>query len=187
MQSFRSQQYPDPEPQSQSLFQEFIKETLSALIPALIIAFFINVFIAQAAMVEDGPSMQPNLYVGDRMMTEKVSYYFHEPRRGDIVLADEPGTDITLVKRVIGLPGETISVHDGHAYINGEPIDEPWVANFGGQEYSPKRIPDGYVFLIGDNRLRSYDSRALGPIPLENIKGRVVFLYWPLDKFEIFP
>ena len=96
MEQFRSQY--EHEPQLPCLFQRLAREFITALLPAVLIALFVNVFIAQAAMVEDGPSMQPNLYVGYRMMTEKVSYRFHEPRRGDIVIAKPEDSQITLVK-----------------------------------------------------------------------------------------
>jgi len=185
MEQFRSQSHPDqPEP---PFLQRLMREFITAIVPAVLIALFVNVFIAQAAMVEDGPSMQPNLYVGYRMMTEKVGYYFHEPQRGDIVIVEQPNGAPNLVKRVIGLPGETIESRDGHTFINGEPLDEPWVVNFGGRNYSSTLIPEGYVFILGDNRPVSHDSRAIGPVPIENISGRVVFIYWPLTEFEIFP
>ena len=189
MQNFRSEQHPDPHPAPPppSLFRRVLREFVAALLPAVVITLFINVFVARAAMVDDGPSMQPNLYVGYRMMTEKISYRFHEPQRGDIVLAKSTEENIILVKRVIGLSGEEITVRNGHAYINGDVLDEPWVVHWGGAGYPATIIPDGHVFIIGDNRLQSRDSRAIGPIPIENIQGRVVFVYWPLDKFEFFP
>ena len=185
MEQFRSQHQQDPQPPR--FIQRLTREFLTALLPAVLIALFVNVFIAQAAMVEDGPSMQPNLYVGYRMMTEKISYRLHEPRRGDIVIAEPANSQFNLVKRVIGLPGETIESKDGHTYINGESIDEPWVTNFGGRYHPPTRIPEGHVFIIGDNRPVSHDSRAIGPVPIKNIIGRVIFVYWPLSKFEFYP
>jgi signal peptidase I len=185
MEQFRSQHQHDPQPPC--LILRLAREFLTALLPAVLIALFVNVFIAQAAMVEDGPSMQPNLYVGYRMMTEKVSYRFHEPRRGDIVIAEPANSQVTLVKRVIGLPGETIESRDGHTYINGKAIDEPWVTNFGGRYLAPTHIPEGYVFIIGDNRPISHDSRAIGPVSIEDIEGRVIFIYWPLTEITFLP
>jgi signal peptidase I len=185
MEQFRSHSFPDqPEP---PILQRLIRELITAILPAVLIAFFVNVFIAQAAMVEDGPSMQPNLYVGYRMMTEKVSYRFHDPQRGDIVIIRQPNDAPNLVKRVVGLPGETIESRDGHTLINGQRLEEPWVTYFGGHDYAPTLIPEGYIFIIGDNRPVSYDSRAIGPVPIEAIQGRVIFIYWPLTEFEIFP
>jgi signal peptidase I len=185
MQQFSSQSQPDPLPAS--FLRRLLRETIAAVLPAVVIALFVNVFVAQAAMVEDGPSMQPNLYVGYRMMTEKISYRFHEPRRGDIVIAETGKAGVNLVKRVIGLPGETIESREGHTYINGQPIDEPWVQYFGGRYLPPTLIPEGHVFIIGDNRPVSRDSRTIGALPIDQIEGRVVFIYWPLDQFEFFP
>jgi signal peptidase I len=187
MEYFHSTPLPEPTPETGFRFRRFLWDVVTTIVPALVMALFINVFIAEAAEIEDGPSMQPNLYIGYRMMTEKVSYRFHEPRRGDIVIAEQPNEQPNLVKRVIGLPGETIESRDGHTFINGDPIDEPWVTNFGGRSYPPTEIPEGYVFIIGDNRPQSHDSRAIGPVPIDDIQGRVIFVYWPLNEFEIFP
>ena len=102
------------------------------------------------------------------------------------MIAEQPNGGANLVKRVIGLPGETIELRGGHTFIDGAPIDEPWITHFGGN-FGPLQIPEGHVFIIGDNRPVSHDSRAIGAIPFENIQGHVIFIYWPLDEFEIFP
>ena len=162
-------------------------ETITAILPAVLIALFINVQVAEAVEIESGPSMQPNLYQGYRVMLEKVSYRFHLPQRGDIVVADRPGNEVSLIKRVMGLPGETIEVRDGHVTINGVGIEEPWVTYFGGPNYGPSMVPDGYVFILGDNRKVSRDSRAIGPIPLDTILGRVWMVYWPYKEFRLVP
>lgn len=185
MEKFRTQSQPDAPPRP--VFRRLVYELVTAVVPALLMALFINTFIAEAAEVADGPSMQPNLYVGYRMMTEKVSYYFHQPQRGDIVIVAQPNGETNLVKRVIGLPGETIESHDGHTYINGELLDEPWVTYFGGRNYPPTQIPEDHIFIIGDNRPNSRDSRAIGPVPIEAVQGRVIFIYWPLEEFEFLP
>ena len=162
-------------------------ETITAVVPALLIALFINVYVAEAVEIESGPSMQPNLYQGYRVMIERVSYRFHLPERGDIVVADRPGEEIALIKRVMGLPGETIEVREGHVTIDGDPIQEHWVTHFGGPNYGPEEVPEGYVFILGDNRPLSRDSRAIGPVALSAIEGRVWLLYWPLEEFRLVP
>ena len=185
MDQYKSQTQPDqPKP---SIIRRIIWELITALIPAILMALFINTFVAEAAEVAEGPSMQPNLYVGYRMMTEKVSYYFHQPQRGDVVIVEQPNGQPYLVKRVIGLPGETIESCDGHTYVNGELLDEPWVTYFGGRNYPPIQIPEGYIFIIGDNRPNSHDSRVIGPVPIEAVHGRVIFVYWPPEEFEFLP
>ena len=160
---------------------------VTAIVPALLIALFIRVEVAQAVEIEAGPSMQPNMYQGYRLMTEKISYQYHLPQRGDIVVVDRPGAEVSLVKRVMGLPGEIIEAREGHVLINGEKIEEPWVLYFGGPDYGPAQIPDGYIFVLGDNRQNSRDSRDIGPVALSTIDGRVWLVYWPLDKIELVP
>jgi signal peptidase I len=156
-------------------------EHLRVLVPAVVIALFVNVYVSEAVMVKEGPSMQPNLYVGYRLMTEKISYRLHPPRRGDIVVVDPPVGGTALIKRVVGLPGDVVRVRGGHAWINGALLEEPWVATFGGTEYGPARVPPGHLFIMGDNRLQSLDSRAIGPVPTDAVRGRAWLVYWPLD------
>jgi signal peptidase I len=162
-------------------------ELVITILPALLVALFINVFVAEAALVEYGPSMQPNLYRGDRVIAEKVSYRFHLPHRGDVVIADRPGNEVSLIKRVVALPGETVEVRGGHTFINGEQIEEPWVTHFGGPNYPPTVVPPDHVFILGDNRGSSRDSRAIGPVPMDTIKGHVWLVYWPLDQIKLVP
>ena len=166
--------------------RKIVWEIITALIPALVIALAIKVEVARAVEIEAGPSMQPNLYQGYRLMTERVSYQLHLPQRGDIIVVDRP-REVSLVKRVMGLPGELVEVRAGHVIINGQKLDEPWVLYFGGPDYGPAQIPEGYVFIVGDNRQNSLDSRAIGPVALRSIVGRVWLVYWPPDKLELVP
>lgn len=164
-----------------------LRELILTLLPALVLVLFINVYVAEAALVEEGPSMQPNLYRGDRVMTEKVSYRLHEPQRGDVVVVSRPAGEKSLIKRVIGLPGEVIEVRDGHAIIDGLPLDEPYVTYFGGPGYPATRIPEGCVFVMGDNRPNSRDSRHIGAVPIGSIRGHALFIYWPLQRAREVP
>ena len=185
MENYRVQQYPDPVSGEPTSIRQFIWDIVTTLLPAALIALFINVYVAEAAEIEAGPSMQPNLYAGFRVMTEKISYYLHEPQRGDIVVVERPENEGNLIKRVIGLPGETIEVRDGHTYINGETIDEPWVTYFGGRDQPLLQIPGDSIFIMGDNRPVSRDSREIGPVTIDTIIGRAWFVYWPLDAFQV--
>ncbi len=160
-------------------------ELVCILAPAFLIASFVNVYVAQAVAVKEGPSMQPNLYIGYRVMTEKVSYRFHPAHRGDIVVVDPPSGGTALIKRVVGLPGDVVRVRGGHTWINGELLDEPWVAYFGGMEYGPARVPPDHLFIMGDNRAQSTDSRAIGPVPMASVRGRAWLIYWPLDHVQV--
>ncbi|MFN2164838.1 MAG: signal peptidase I [Anaerolineae bacterium] len=157
-------------------------EVASTIVPAVLIALLINVFVVQATTI-DGPSMQPNLYGGYRVMTEKITYHFlHGPRRGDVVVIDMPGEEIPLIKRVIALPGETVEVRDGHVIIDGQPLEEPWVTQWGGRDYPATRIPPLQVFVLGDNRPSSRDSRTFGPVSIDQLVGHALFIYWPPDR-----
>jgi signal peptidase I len=162
-------------------------EFIAAILPALAVALFFNVYVVEAVTVKDGPSMEPNLYRGYRVVTEKVSYDFHPPRRGDVIVVDRPDGEASLIKRVVALPGETIEVRSGHAFVDGQPIDEPWVTHFGGPGYPPTVVPEDRVFVLGDNRAVSHDSRAIGPVSVESIKGRAWLICWPLSEFKPMP
>jgi len=168
------------------LARRLMRELIISVLPALLIALFINVFVAEATLV-DGPSMQPNLYSGYRVMTDKISYKLHPPQRGDVVVVERPAPEGTLVKRVVALPGETIQVRGGHTFIDGLAIEEPWVSNFGGPDYLPACVPPDHVFILGDNRIISRDSRAIGPVPISAIKRQARLVYWPLDQIKLLP
>lgn len=161
----------------------FLREVLETVLPALLIALLINVFVGQATRVE-GQSMEPNLYSDQRLVVEKVSYRFHGPQRFDIVVLKLPSQgEELLIKRVVGLPGETVEIRDGHVYINGELLQESFTAEI----TQPGRsgtvtVPPLHVYVLGDNRDRSNDSRSFGPIPIENIIGRAWLSYWPPEK-----
>ena len=157
----------------------------STIVPAVIIALFINVFVAQA-MVVQGPSMQPNLYYDQRVMVEKITYrFFHGPRRGDVVIVDVPGEDEPLIKRVVALSGEMVEVRGGQVWINGELLEEHWTTQQGGPNYSSTLVPPLHVFVLGDNRGSSRDSRSFGSVSVDRLVGRAWLLYWPLDKIKI--
>jgi signal peptidase I len=164
----------------------FLREVLETVLPALVIAVLINVFVGQATRVE-GQSMEPNLYTDQRLVVEKVSYRFHGPDRFDIVVLEMPSQgDELLIKRVIGLPGETVEIRDGHVYIDGQQLQEPFTAETTRPgRYGTVTVPPLHVYVLGDNRDRSNDSRSFGPVPIESIVGRAWLSYWPLEKVGI--
>lgn len=160
-------------------------DVASTIIPAVIIALFINVFVAQA-MVVQGPSMQPNLNYGQRVMVEKITYrLLHGPRRGDIVIVDVPGENEPLIKRVVALSGEMVEVRSGQVWINGELLEEDWATHRGGPNYPSTLVPPLHVFVLGDNRGSSRDSRSFGAVSVDRLVGRAWLLYWPLDEIKI--
>lgn len=178
------------------------------VLAAVLIAIVVNTFIAQAFYIPS-VSMAPQLRVNDRVIVSKLAYHMHAPRRGDIVVFSAPaseqplvsgggnpvgralqriGRDLgvaesntELIKRVIGLPGETVAGRDGAAYINGERLEEPYLprgtftSNFG-----PIVVPAGDLWVMGDNRTDSSDSRVFGPIPISTVVGRAIWRVWPI-------
>jgi signal peptidase I len=160
-------------------------DVISTVVPAVVIALFINVFVAQA-MVVQGPSMQPNLYYDQRVMVEKITYRLaHGPRRGDVVVVEVPGEEEPLIKRVVALPGEMVEVRGGRVFINGELLEEPWATRQGGPSYASTLVPPLHVFVLGDNRNSSRDSRSFGPVLVDQLIGRAWLVYWPLDQVKL--
>jgi signal peptidase I len=163
------------------------------IVGALVVALVVKTFLFQAFYIPSG-SMEPTLEKGDRVLVNKVSYDLHDVNRGDVIVfeldPDDVGADgiKDLIKRVIGLPGDVIETRDGVVYINDEPLDEPYLADgtttgspADGQNPGIERqtVPDGHVYVLGDNRSNSADSRYRGPIPIDSIVGRAFILVWP--------
>ncbi|MCP1144024.1 signal peptidase I [Lysinibacillus endophyticus] len=178
------------------------KNELWEWIKALLIAFGIAVIIRYflfTPIVVDGDSMMPTLVDGDRMIVNKIGYTIGEPKRFDIVVFHAPeGKD--YIKRVIGLPGDYIEYKDDQLYINGKPYDEPYLdqykseltegtltQDFTLQDVDPtlEVIPEGYVFVMGDNRRYSKDSRHIGIVSEEKIIGSTSIVFWPFDEIKI--
>ena len=174
----------DPPPRRPGVARRFVhlvRELLETILPAILIALVLNVFVGQATRVQ-GQSMEPSLHTDQRLVVEKVTYRFHGPGRGDVVVIRVPSQGEELrIKRVVGLPGETVEMRDGQVYIDGQLLDEPYT---NGSTRSGRIgrvvVPPLHVFVMGDNRDHSNDSRAFGPVPIENIVGRAWLSYWPL-------
>lgn len=161
----------------------FIREILETVVPAIMIALLINLFMAQATKVY-GQSMEPSLHSDQRLIVEKLSYHLHPPRRGDVVVLklDHDNSEL-LIKRVIGLPGEEIEIKEGRVSINGKPLEEPYLNQFTAGQMAPQMVPPLHVFVLGDNRGFSNDSRSFGMVDFSDIVGRAWFSYWPLEMF----
>ncbi len=174
---------PAPEPpapaRQPSAALQMLRDIAETLLPAAIIAILINLFLAQATRVY-GQSMEPNLHSDERLVVEKLGYRFHGPRRGDIVVLKVPErSSELLIKRVIALPGERIEIRDGHVYIDGALLDEPYLTQITAGMMLPQVVPPLRVFVMGDNRGASNDSRSFGMVPSSNIVGRAWLRYWP--------
>ncbi len=161
-----------------SLVKALFSEVINTLVPAVLIALLIHLFLAQATRVY-GQSMEPTLHTNDRIIVEKVTYRFRPPQRGDIVVVQVYEGSQPLVKRIVGLPGEEIAIRNGRVYINGQPLEEPYLREPTLGYLPPTRIPPMHYYVLGDNRNGSSDSRVFGPIPRDRILGRALFRYWP--------
>ena len=166
-------------------------EAVETLVLTLIIFLVIQNFVAQPYQVEQ-MSMENTMLPGQYVLVDKLTPHFEAYKRGDIVVFIPPGGDpgsVPFIKRVIGLPGDTVDLQNGHVIINGQPISEPYV--YPGQTTEPLSgqdhwvVPPGDLFVLGDHREESSDSRVFGPVPIKNVIGRAWLRYWPLDTFEV--
>lgn len=154
---------------------------------SLIAAIVVRTFVFQTFYIPS-PSMHDTLLEGDRVLVNKLSYKFHDANRGDVVVFRRPENlhieDEDLIKRVIGLPGETIEAHDSQVFIDGRGLKEPYVQKDcgGTEDFPPVTVPSGHVFVMGDNRCNSTDSRVFGPISEDLLVGRAFARIWPPSR-----
>jgi len=162
-------------------------EGLKTIGLSIVLALGIRTFVAEARYIPSG-SMLPTLQINDRLIVDKMSYRFESPQRGDVVVFNP--TDELLrqnfkdafIKRVIGLPGETVEVLNGRVYVNGKALTEDYIADRPDYQWGPTPVPQGSYLVLGDNRNQSYDSHYWGFVPREKIIGRAVVRFWPLDR-----
>jgi signal peptidase I len=182
-------------------------ETIETIVIAFLLALFIRATVAEARYIPS-ESMIPTLEAGDRLIVEKISGFFLPIKREDILVFYPPpraelevllknnpfhfflsfagiSSPTAYIKRVIGLEGETISIQNRFVFINGFPLEEPYVEDSSGYNMSSLKIPKGELFMMGDNRRNSKDSRYWGTLPKKNVVGRAVFRFWPLKRVNI--
>ena len=158
---------------------------------AFVAGLLVKTFVATPYVVPTG-SMRDTIVEGDTLLGEKVSLYFGEPEAGDIVTFDSPLDGETLIKRVIAVGGQTVDLVDGAVYVDGERLDEPYtegkpsyslsdLAGSAGITY-PYEVPEVCVWVMGDNRTDSKDSRYFGAVSVDDVTSRALFIYWPLDR-----
>jgi signal peptidase I len=162
-------------------------EWLVIIIGAVVVALVIKTFVVQAFRIPSD-SMVPTLQDGDRVLVNKLSYDAHDLNRGDVVVFHRPpelvageGDPEDLIKRVVGLPGETVSSRDGVVYIGDRRLEEPYLPE-GTTTFNldaPIEVPEGHVLVLGDNRGNSTDGRSFGPIPTDSVIGRAFVIMWP--------
>jgi signal peptidase I len=118
------------------------------------------------------------------VIVEKITYQWRGPRRGDVIVFEVPHEEEPLIKRVVALPGETIEIRDEAIYVNGQQLSESWATQPGGPDYPATTLPPLHVFVLGDNRANSRDSRYFGPVSRDQIIGRARLIYWPVEALQ---
>ncbi|MBC7474225.1 MAG: signal peptidase I [Candidatus Sericytochromatia bacterium] len=180
--------------------QDTTNETIKTIMVALLIAMFTRSAVAETRLIPS-ESMLPTLKIDDRLIVEKLSNYVESPKRGEVVVFYPPflekGRDdlysnvtkilslpnhVAYIKRVIGLPGETIEVKDGNVYINNKVLQESYIKEKPYYNMPALKIPEKELFVMGDNRNNSADSHVWGTLPIKNIVGQAVLKYWPLNR-----
>lgn len=188
--------------------RSFWRELPLLLLVALVAAVLLKTFVLQSFFIPSA-SMVETLQVNDRIMVNKLSYRFGEIKRGQVIVFDDPndvGADgesllgaavrnvaesiglsaprSEFIKRVIALPGETIEIRGGVVIIDNAPIEEPYLTpGLRMSDFGPERVPDGHVFVMGDNRNSSSDSRVFGPVPVDDVVGRAFVIIWPPSRW----
>jgi len=167
----------------------FFLDIIEVVVFAIAIFLFVYLLVLQPHKIK-GDSMQPNYPDGEFLLADKVTYRLRDPKRGDVVVFQAPNApNEEYIKRIIGLPGETVKVEGGRVYISGKLLNEPYIkstlatlsGNFA-KEGLEIKIPSDYYFVLGDNRPASSDSRAWGFVPISSINGRAWVVYWPPEK-----
>lgn len=162
------------------------------IVVVLLLSWGLRSFVVQAYQIPSG-SMEETIQVGDMVFSEKVSYYSGTPQQGDIVTFEDPEIPgRILIKRVIATGGQTVDLVDGQVYVDGQPLDEPYVngqpsfpltTSIDADLSYPYTVPEGMIWVMGDNRTNSQDSRYFGPVDTDAVTGRAMFIYWPLNDF----
>ena len=169
--------------QENTEWKRFFLDLLETVGLALILFVVINTLTARVRV--DGFSMLPTLHDGEFVLVNKLAYRMGTPARGDIIVfRSTASNDLDLIKRIIGLPGDTIGVHNGQVSINGSPTNEPYI-NAAPNYQGDWQVPAGYLFVLGDNRNDSSDSHAWGFLPTQNVIGKALLIYWPPPEWAL--
>lgn len=186
METTRFEEQAQPEeaqPEQKDDWKRFALDILETIVLAVILYFGINAVSARVRV--DGFSMNPTLQNGEYILVNRLAYKTGQPERGDIIVFSYPADEgQDLIKRVIGLPGETVTIGDGVVTINGQELQEPYIAQ-DPVYFGEWKVPEGYLFVLGDNRNDSRDSHQWGLLPLENVIGKSVLIYWPPAEWKI--
>ncbi|MGE4086378.1 MAG: signal peptidase I [Vicinamibacterales bacterium] len=179
----------EPDDEAPRPWTQFTLEWIGIVAGALLVALVIKLVLLQAFVIPS-PSMEPTLDISDRVLVLKPAYRLHGIDRGDVIVFDRPeelrvnGETSDLIKRVIGLPGETVDAVGGQVRVNGVPLEEPWLPDgVLTNDFGPVAVPEGTVWVMGDNRGQSSDSRRFGVLDQDHIVGEAIVRWWPLSRF----
>ncbi len=171
------------EPRTGKQARQFFLDVFETVIISLLLFVAINAISARIRV--DGHSMVPTFLDGEFVIVDKISYNFKDPARGDIVVFHYPiDPEQEYIKRVIGLPGDHLTVRGGEVYVNGEVLAEPYIAAAPNYEFDAV-VPEGEYFVLGDNRNNSSDSHNWGAVPENYLVGKAIFVYWPLNELGV--
>ena len=163
-----------------------IKDWIVSIVVAVALAMFIRTFIVELYVV-DGPSMRPTLESEERLVVNKFIYRFRVPEKGEVLVFQyprDPSRD--FIKRVIATPGDTIEIHEGRVFVNDQLLTEDYILEKTRSEYPKSTVPEGRIFVMGDNRNNSEDSRFadVGFVPYDLIKGKALLVFWPISQYK---
>jgi signal peptidase I len=177
-----AQESTEPSQDTQSV-KRFFVDLLETIVLAVVLFFAINTVSARVRV--DGFSMVPTLQNGEYVLVNRLAYRNSLPERGDIIVFESPQvSDLDLIKRVIGLPGDTVRISGGQVWVNDQVLDEPYIA--AAPVYNNSwNVPEGNLFVLGDNRNDSSDSHAWGFLPIENVIGKAILIYWPIPEWNL--
>jgi signal peptidase I (EC 3.4.21.89). Serine peptidase. MEROPS family S26A len=157
-------------------------EFAKVIIIALVVAVVLRAWVVEPRYIPSG-SMEPTLLVNDRVLVDKISYRFHPPQRGDILVFYPPyDDDKAYIKRLIAVGGDRIAIHDGQVFVNQQPLYEPYIAEPPNYELEELVVPPSYLWVMGDNRNNSNDSHVWGFLPMKNVIGKAVLRFFPFDQ-----
>jgi signal peptidase I len=184
LENFSSEVIPEPPPNSGRSWRRNLLDIIETVL--LSVVLFLGINAVSSRIRVESISMQPTLYAGNFVFVNKLAYTWGDASRGDIIVFRYPPDpdQVPYIKRIIGLPGEQVRISNGRVYINDQPLTEGYL-NSSTHQDGTWTVPPHHLFVMGDNRNNSSDSRSWGTVPLENVIGKAEVIYWPPEKWGV--